>query len=344
MDILNNNEYPLEIEELEPKITKELMELFTGEHTGFVRVGPKGYLLPHRYTEEALNIYSMAIRPSDIFVASYPRSGTTWTQELVWMVANDLDYATSRAIPLTQRYPFLEFSVFVHPVMKKRFCQENEHSETNLKLIEKMSQPGSQIVADLPSPRFIKTHLPMSLLPPQLLDTARVVYIARDPRDVAVSFYHLNRTIRTQGYIGDFKTYWHYFMNNLHHWTPFFEHLKEAWAQRHHPNMLFLFYEELYKDLPAAVPRVADFLNKKFTEEQVHELCNHLNFNNFKNNRSVNFDAMRDAGIIVDESFVRKGKSGGWREYFDNEMTEQAESWIRNNLKNTDLRFQNFNS
>lgn len=34
--------------------------------------------------------------------------GTTWTQELVWMVANDLDYATSDAIPLTERYPFLE--------------------------------------------------------------------------------------------------------------------------------------------------------------------------------------------------------------------------------------------
>lgn len=29
------------------------------------------------------------------------------------------------------------------------------------------------------------------------------------------------------------------------HWTPFFEHLKEAWEKRHHSNLLFLFYEEL---------------------------------------------------------------------------------------------------
>lgn len=29
------------------------------------------------------------------------------------------------------------------------------------------------------------------------------------------------------------------------YWSPFFDHLKEAWELRHHPNMMFLFYEEL---------------------------------------------------------------------------------------------------
>jgi len=39
--------------------------------------------------------------------------------------------------------------------------------------------------------------------------------VARNPKDVAVSFYHLNRLIRTQGYRGDFPRYWDYFENNL---------------------------------------------------------------------------------------------------------------------------------
>jgi hypothetical protein len=43
----------------------------------------------------------------------------------------------------------------------------------------------------------------------------QVVYVARNPKDVAVSFYHLNRLIRTQGYLGDFPRYWDYFENNL---------------------------------------------------------------------------------------------------------------------------------
>lgn len=157
--------------------------------------------------------------------------------------------------------------------MKERFRIENIDSERKLDLLEMVTQPATEQLAEAPSPRFIKTHLPMSLLPPKVLETAKVVYVARDPRDVVVSFYHLNRLIRTQGYNGDFRTYWNYFIKDLRkyaansellcfihlwkqfisfcfivdHWTPFFDHLKEAWDKRHNPNMLFLFYEELSK-------------------------------------------------------------------------------------------------
>lgn len=36
------------------------------------------------------------------------------------------------------------------------------------------------------------------------------------------------------------------------------------------------------------------------------------------------------------------GKAGGWRDYFDEEMTQQAEQWITENLRDTDLRFPHF--
>ncbi|XP_014359001.2 luciferin sulfotransferase [Papilio machaon] len=336
-----NNNFPIEIKRVESKTAEELMKYFTGEHTGFVRVGPKGYFMPHKYTQQASNIYNMEVRPSDIFVTSYPRSGTTWTQELVWMVANDLDYETSNAIPLTERYPFLEFSVFVHPVMMKRFQEENRDSERKIKLLEWVTQPATEQLALMTKRRFIKSHLPLSLLPPNLLDTAKVVYVARDPRDVAVSFYHLNRAMRTQGYIDDFKKYWKFFISDLHHWTPYFEHLKESWEKRHHPNLLFLFYEELSKDLPKAVRRVAEFLGKSFTNEQIVKLCEHLSIDNFKNNKSVNYDVMKELGILIadGQSFIRKGKAGGWRDYFDEEMEQEADKWMEKNLRDTDLRF-----
>ncbi|CAH2240193.1 jg1758 [Pararge aegeria aegeria] len=336
-----NNSYPLEINDVEPEVADMLMKYFTGEHTGFVRVGKKGYFLPHKFKQEAWNIYSMEIRPTDVFVASYPRSGTTWTQELVWMVVNDLDYERSNSIPLTERYPFLEFSVYVHPVMMERFREENKDSERKLKLLEYVSQPGTEQLVDAPSPRFVKTHLPLSLLPPTLLDRAKVIYVARDPRDVAVSFYHLNKSMRTQGYIGDFKTYWRFFVSDLHHWTPYFEHLKESWEKRNHPNMLFLFYEELSKDLPAAVRRVSKFFGKQFTEEQLTRLCEHLSIESFKQNKSVNYDVMSELGILQagTDTFIRKGKAGGWRDYFDEGMTSEAEKWISDNLQDTDMRF-----
>ncbi|KAJ0180696.1 hypothetical protein K1T71_004100 [Dendrolimus kikuchii] len=334
-------DFPYEIRDVDSETAQRIMKYFKGERTGYVKVGPKGYFFPNKYKLEAAKIYNMPVRPDDVFVDSYPRSGTTWTQELVWMIANDLDYETSDAIPLTERYPFLEFTMCVHPELMKEFEADNCDSKEKMRLLKAVTQPGREQLALTPSPRFIKTHLPLSLLPPNLLNTAKLIYVARDPRDVAVSFYHLNKLMRTQGYEGDFKNYWYHFKSGLHHWTPYFEHLKEAWEKRHHPNLLFLFYEELSKDLPAAVRRVAKFFKKEFTDEEIACLCDHLSIENFKNNKSVNYDVMRVLKISKagEAAFIRKGKAGGWRDYFDEEMTEQAERWIADNLRDTDLRF-----
>lgn len=98
-------------------------------------------------------------------------------------------------------------------------------------MLEAVSQPGTQVLESTPSPRFMKTHLPFSLLPPALLDTCKAVYVARDPRDVAVSFYHLNKSIRTQGYIGDFKTYWKYFHKGLRKFM-FIKSIKQTFSKQ----------------------------------------------------------------------------------------------------------------
>ncbi|KAI5632731.1 sulfotransferase domain-containing protein [Phthorimaea operculella] len=334
--------YPWEISDVESKANEELIKYFTGEFTGFVHVGPKKYTLPHKFKEEAAKIYNMPIRSEDVFVVTFPRSGTTWTQELVWMIANDMNYAKSDAVRLLERFPFIDIPMLFHPVLIQRLREKNKESEMNLKIIDAFERSVVDQLAETPSPRFVKSHLPMSLLPPTLLDTAKVVYVARDPRDVAVSYYHHNRLGVGHGYIGDFKTYWNFFITDLITYTPFFEHLKEAWEKRHHSNMLFLFYEELSKDLPAAVRRVSKFLNKEYTEDQIAGLCDHLSFDNFKKNKSVNFDPGNDRlGLFVkgEEPFIRKGKSGGWRDYFDEEMTQQADAWMQQNLRDTDLRF-----
>lgn len=35
-------------------------------------------------------------------------TGTTWTQEMVWLLENNLDYETSKEKPLYERFPMLE--------------------------------------------------------------------------------------------------------------------------------------------------------------------------------------------------------------------------------------------
>ncbi|XP_022819757.1 estrogen sulfotransferase-like [Spodoptera litura] len=341
--------FPYETKELDPE-EEELINVNLGTFpTSYVKLGPKGYMVLKPYMKDAANIYNMPLRPTDVFVASYQRSGTTWTQELVWLVANDLNYEKAAEIPLVQRYPFLDGFMFFEPEKKELYADiisetadENFDREKYIQMMEFLGQPVSPLLAAAPltQKRFIKTHLPMSLMPPTLLDTAKVVYVARDPRDVAVSCYHHARLFKLMGPLNGFKNFWEIFYRGLFTLTPYFEHVKEAWEQRHSPNMLFLFYEELSKDLPASINRVADFLGKKLNEEEMSRLCDHLSIENFKNNKSVNFEEMREIGVLAKgETFIRKGKSGGWRDYFDEEMTQQAERWIEENLKDTDLRF-----
>ncbi|CAG9783940.1 unnamed protein product [Diatraea saccharalis] len=177
-----------------------------------------------------------------------------------------------------------------------------QHNIKNKAFIDNIYKTVDRVV-EMHSPRYIKTHLPLSLLPPDLLDTCKVVYTALE-------------------------------------WTPCFDNVKESWEKRNHPNMLFIFYEESLKDLASTVDRVVKFFGKTITDEQRSRVCVHLSFENFKKNKSVNKNIFKELDLLnKDASFVRKGKAGTWRELFDEEMTRQAEQWMADNLRDTDLRY-----
>ncbi|KAJ8722512.1 hypothetical protein PYW07_003692 [Mythimna separata] len=345
----NELPFPFEFEELQPEEDELIKTAFgSAMYANYIRLGPKGYMVFKPYKKEAANIYNMPLRPTDVFVASYQRSGTTWVQELVWLIANDLNYEEAAEKPLTQRYPFLDLFMSFDENSKEEYIdtiaktEENFNTEKFSQLLAYLVTPVTPFLAAVPltTKRFIKTHLPMSLLPPKLLDTAKMVYVARDPRDVAVSSYHHAKWMKTTNFQGNFKEFWNLFHRALFSLTPYFEHVKEAWEKRGDPNMLFLVYEDLSKDLPASIRRVADFFGKQLNEEQMNRLCDHLSFESFKNNKSVNYEHLRELGILEkSESMIRKGKTGGWRDYFDDEMAQQAEQWIEDNLRDTDLRF-----
>ncbi|XP_029674105.1 sulfotransferase 1C4-like [Formica exsecta] len=95
--------------ELLPEMkTKEMLKMFKGERTGWVLVGPKQYFFPMRFIQQGIGFYNFKTRPDDTWVASYPRSGTTLTQELVWLLSNNLDFVTAGKKLLAERFPFLE--------------------------------------------------------------------------------------------------------------------------------------------------------------------------------------------------------------------------------------------
>lgn len=107
------------------------------------------------------------------------------------------------------------FSVFNHPDVTCEFLKMNKGDSRKEELCREIAKPGYEIIAAIQSNRFIKTHFPFSMVPGLLDIGCKIVYVARNPKDVSVSWYNLNRAIKTQGYIGDFPTFWHYFENDL---------------------------------------------------------------------------------------------------------------------------------
>lgn len=330
--------FPYKIETVEEATNKDLMNNFGGERYGFVQVGPKKWCLPAIYKEHAEKFYNYPLRPDDVWVITYPRSGTTMCQELVWLVNNNFDYQTASEIALEKRFPFFEFAL----LQTERFQKEIQDMNNNDPIVNEQLLFWRKPVYewDMSSPRHLKTHLPYTLLPPDLTKKCKTIYVARNPKDVAVSYYHHNRLLRCHDYKGDFEKYWNYFTDDLLVFSPFWEHIKEGWERRNHANVLFIFYEDLNKNTADSIRKIAKFLGKTATDEDVNKLCDHLKIDNFRKAVTVHKNIpMKGAFNENEQAFVRKGQVGEKHEEFTDEMNKFAAEWINKNLATTDLRF-----
>lgn len=98
------------------------------------------------FTSVLDNVYNFEVREDDVWIVTSTKCGTTWTQEMTWLILNNLDYTKAKTVDLTIRSPFLEFNGVVSNVPHDTLKAAN----------------------DLPSPRLIKSHLPAQFLPKQL--------------------------------------------------------------------------------------------------------------------------------------------------------------------------------
>ena len=90
--------------ELSLEEKKRLKKLFPVSGINDLVRYENGFLMPRRFIDKGLDekIFNFQLREDDIWVCSFPKSGTTWTQEPVWMLINDVD-TEKGSIPLGLR-------------------------------------------------------------------------------------------------------------------------------------------------------------------------------------------------------------------------------------------------
>lgn len=292
----------------------------------YVKVQPGNYVLPSTIKDHVDDIYNMDLKPDDVVLLSWPKTGTHWTCELVWNICNDIDTAKAKKIPLMDRWRFIDV-----PSDSKQMVCAFELADKPMGRIER--------ALDGSGPRYIVSHLPLSLFPPKILDTCKVVYVTRNPMDTCVSLFRFleSRPDEKQ----DFKTFFDNFIDGNVVFSPYWNHVGEAWSLRDHPNLCFLTFEDMKKDLRKTVDDVAKFFNKDLSEEQVEKLIDHLSFDSMQKNPSVNNEHLKKSGKVKGNAqFIRKGVVGDFKNHLTPAMEQKMKSWCEQERGSCDLRFE----
>jgi Sulfotransferase domain len=134
----------------------------------------------------------------------------------------------------------------------------------------------------LPSPRFIKTHLPASLLPDQLWTVKpKIVYVRRNPKDTAVSYFHHHRIL--QGYTGNMDDFMEAFIDDLTLWSPYHEHVMEfCQMAKTEKNIHLVRFEDMKKNLFKVIEKTAKFLEVDLPTNKLVQLKDHLSFKSMR--------------------------------------------------------------
>nr|XP_006819339.1 PREDICTED: sulfotransferase family cytosolic 1B member 1-like [Saccoglossus kowalevskii] len=198
-------------------------------------------------------------------------------------------------------------------------------------LVEEMSLEKYN-ARPLSSPRDVGTHLLPEFLPTQYHEKKpKTIYLQRNPKDVAVSWYFMHFASRVYGK----PTSWDYFVEellkgNVEYGSPI-EHVKQWSKYKQQPGFLWLKYEDMLKNPKNIYYKIAHFLEIQMTEEEmevVMRFCDFKYMQEFFKNDPVAQDFMEKDG-----NHVRKGKSGDWKNYFTVAQNEAFDKMYHEEMK-----------
>eukprot|EP00057_Strongylocentrotus_purpuratus_P032567 XP_788075.3 PREDICTED: sulfotransferase family cytosolic 1B member 1 [Strongylocentrotus purpuratus] len=269
---------------------------------------------------------SFEVRPDDIWILTFPKAGTHWMMEIVGLILSDGDpdkidrslfAQTVEMINLDQRFPATKDEEKQYPVDMAPF----------LDVIEKA-----------PSPRAVLTHLQFDLLPRDILK-AKVIYLARNPKDIIVSWFQFVGKSRALPLTMD-RTIEDFVTGEMQ-WGPWPGHVRSFWELKDHDNVTFVFYEDLKKEPAKYIQKISSGIGRPLSEEVLQKV---VKFSHIDAQKAT-FKKMAESGkgnfvkAVGEFSFLNTGVSGRWKNFFTVAQNESFDEWYKNKMATTDLKF-----
>lgn len=277
----------------------------------FVNDGKGGQLpMPPFITQQEIDTLTreFVVQGDDLFVVTYPKCGTTWTEQIVHLILNQGEQGEQR---ITDAAPWLE-------TLPKR--------------------PGGMqaFLQTLAGRRLFTSHLPLALMPDFSATKGKYIYVARNPKDTAVSFYYHDRS--KAGYDGSWAEHLSLFMQGQVMYGSYFDNLLPWWqASQTAANILFLKYEEMQHDLAGAVTQIAHFIDVPIDQPLLERVVAGSSFQAMSTNEKTNFNWVpQRAGL---PTHFRKGEIGDWRNHFTAEQSERMDQLYREKMHGSQLQF-----
>lgn len=271
------------------------------------------------------------LQEGDVVQVAFPKCGTHWVQQIIQLILHK-GHGPRDFEEFVKRAPFLEFQ-------------------------------GEEALEGMDAPRTMRTHLPFHRI--AFDKKAKYVYVARNPWDVAVSYYHFMKQMPDwELRDSDFDEVLDNFLNGNSGFGDYFKHLAAGYALRDEPNVLFLTYEQLKEDNRGTVLKLARFLGEEYArqlEEDEEFLQSVLEKSSTAHMRKVVKTSHADLACLfvkneevlakmaqaaTEESikrakeelnFVRVGKVGGWKETLTKEQLTKIEDRIQESMKESDF-------
>ncbi|KAM9424941.1 sulfotransferase 2B1-like [Pholidichthys leucotaenia] len=271
------------------------------------------YLSPTFHPPDSLRYYEdFAFRKDDILIVTYPKSGTTWTQEIVPLIMSGGDPKSVETVPNWERVPWLEGDLTLTFKLEER-----------------------------PSPRMLATHFHYHMMPASFFAVRpKVIYVMRNLKDVFTSYIHFHKSVPALVSSGPQSEFLHKFLNGKVLYGSWFDHVKGWLNAEDKEKIMYISYEEMFRDLKDSVGRIAQFLEKPLDAEVVEKIADRCLFNNMKKNNMSNYSMMPSERIDQTKSqFLRKGISGDWKNQLTVAEAEYFDAVYQEKMKDVKYKF-----